>query len=117
MRRVLRGAHRGTNVTNCEFALSSDIAVGEDGRGVGGEGDGGEGGRLGSGGDGGGGKGRGEGGGGAGGGGSSGGLCTVGPQVILRSSIAISSLPELTAKVIESTTEVLIVPGMYAASV
>ena len=69
--------HRGTNITPCEFALSSDMAVGEDGRGVGGEGGGGEGGRLGSGGDGGGdggsGKGGGEGGEGDGGGGVGGG--------------------------------------------
>ena len=50
-------------------------------------------------------------------GGGGGGLCTVGPHVILRSSIAISSLPPLTAKVIESTTEVLIGPGMFAESV
>ena len=72
MKSTLGHTHRGTNITTWEFALFSDMAVGEDGRGVGGEGGGGEGGRLGSGGDGGGdggsGKGGGEGGEGEGGG-------------------------------------------------
>ena len=55
--------------------------------------------------------------GGAGGKGGGGGGGLLREHVILRSSIAISSFTPLTAKVIESTIEVLIVPGMYAESV
>ena len=47
----------------------------------------------------------------------SGGEVGGGGHVILRSSIAISSFGPLTAKVMASTTEVLIVPGMYAENV